>query len=105
MNFESELKKGNLTVSRCSSCKITVWPPSGFCNKCLKETVWEKGPTEGVVLEFSKKDDEYFCVVEMEKSFRILGKIKCGIPRIGQRIRLQKCGIKDGSYFFEMHPL
>lgn len=105
MNFESELKKGSLVVSRCSSCKITVWPPSEFCSKCLKETVWEKGPATGVVLEFSKKGEEYFCMVEMEGSFRILGKIRHGVPRIGQRIRIQRCGIKDGSYFFEMQIL
>ena len=102
MTFESELKKGNLTSSVCPSCKIIVWPPSDFCSKCLKETVWEKAPTEGVVLEFSKLGKEYFCIAEMETSFRIIGKITQGVPRIGQRIKLEKCGIKDGSYFFEM---
>jgi uncharacterized OB-fold protein len=40
MNFETELKKGNLVISECNDCKQIVWPPSEFCNQCFNENSW-----------------------------------------------------------------
>lgn len=100
--FETELKKGNFVVSKCNYCDEIVWPPSNFCSKCLGDVTWEKAPITGKILEFSKSNNEYFCVVEMGESFRIIGRVKSGTPKIDQLATLQECGIRNNSYFFEM---
>ena len=102
MNFESELKKGIFMISECTHCNETVWPPSEYCNRCFKEVYWGKSPSEGKIMEFSRQNKNYFCLVEIKKGVRIIGSISSGIPNIGQNIRLDRCGIKDGNYFFEM---
>jgi uncharacterized OB-fold protein len=102
MNFEDELKKGNFMVSECKVCEKIVWPPSEFCNKCLNETLWKTVSQEGIIIEFSKQNNEYFCVAEFEKSIKIMGKISSGIPEIGKKIKMINCGIRNKSHYFEM---
>ena len=102
MNFESELKKGILMIPECMYCNKTVWPPSEFCNQCFKEVSWKKSPNEGKIIEFSRQNNDYFCVVEIKKGVRIIGKVSSKIPTVGQKIKLERCGIKEGNYFFEM---
>ena len=104
MTFESELKKGNFVVSKCQSCGI-VWPPSDFCNRCLGVTVLEKTSTTGVILGFSRQDGKYFCLAEIDGSFGIVGRIMSGIPQMGRQVKIQRCGMRDGSPFFEMSIL
>lgn len=102
MNFESELKKGNFLISECKYCRIIVWPPSEFCNQCLNENTWRKCFHFGTIIEFSKKEDTYFCIAEFEKSIRIVGKIVSGTPIEKGNVELVECGISDGNYFFKM---
>jgi hypothetical protein len=102
MNFESELEKGNFIVAECTHCKKIVWPASEFCNQCFGEVSWRKGSYEGKIIEFSKQDTNYFCLVEIENSIKIIGTILSGIPNTGQRVKIEKCGIKDKNYYFEM---
>ena len=102
MNFESELKKGRFLIPECKYCDKIVWPPSEFCNQCFKEVSWRNSSYEGKIIEFSKQNNDYFCLVEIEKSIKIIGKISSGIPKIGQKVKIERCGIKDESYFFEM---
>ncbi len=102
MNFETELKKGKFLVSECPFCKIIVWPPSDFCNRCLKENSWKECSCEGKILEFSKKENTIFCVAEIEKSLKILGEIISGTPEIGKKIKVVDCGITNNNYFFKM---
>lgn len=102
MNFDSELEKGNFIVAECTHCKKIVWPPSEFCNKCFREVSWRKGSHEGKIIEFSKQNDSYFCLIEIEKSIRIIGKLPKGIPITGQHVKIEKCGMKDKSYNFEI---
>ncbi|MFB5605735.1 MAG: Zn-ribbon domain-containing OB-fold protein [Nitrosarchaeum sp.] len=102
MNFESELKKGNFIISECKDCKKIVWPASEFCNRCFKEVFWRKASSEGKIIEFSKQNDTYFCIVEIENTIKIMGKILSGIPNIGENVKINRCGIKDGSHYFEM---
>lgn len=102
MNFESELKKGNFVVSECKHCQKIVWPPSEFCNQCLREVSWKKGSNKGKIIEFSKQNKDYFCLVEIENTIKIMGKISSGIPNIGQHVKIEKCGMRDGNYYFEM---
>ena len=102
MNFELELKKGNFIIAECIHCKKIVWPPSEFCNQCFKEVSWRKGSQEGKIIEFSKQNNEYFCLVEIENTIKIMGKLSSGIPNTEQRVKIERCGIKDDKYYFEM---
>ncbi|CAD6519000.1 conserved hypothetical protein [metagenome] len=102
MNFESELKKGIFMISECTQCNKTIWPPSEFCNQCFKEVSWKKSPSEGKIIEFSRQNNDYFCLIEIKNGVRIIGKVSSGTPNVGQNIKLDRCGIRDGSYFFEM---
>lgn len=101
MNVESELKKGNFVLGECTNCKKTVWPPSDYCNRCFGKIIIKKGPPEGKIIEYSKLEKNYFCLAEFEKEVKIIGKISSGIPKSNQRVKIQKCGIKDDNYFFE----
>jgi len=105
MNFEFELKKGKMIIPECNHCNIIVWPPSNFCNQCLNEVTWKPSLYEGKIIEFSMQNDNYFALVEIEDSIRVLGKISSGIPTVGQHVKIEKCGVKEGSYYFEMSLL
>ena len=59
------------------------------------------GDFEGAVIEFSSKDGEYFCIVEFEGAVRIMAK-RLEVPEIGQKVKITKCGISDGGYFFHI---
>jgi uncharacterized protein len=102
MNFESELKKGNLFISECKECKKIVWPISEFCNTCFKEVVWRKASLEGKIIEFSKQNDMYFGIVEIENTVKVMGKIISVTPSVGENVKIDRCGTKDGNHYFEM---
>jgi uncharacterized OB-fold protein len=102
MNFDSELKKGNLIVSDCINCKKITWPPSEFCNQCLKKTTWRKCSNQGKIIEFSKKNDNYFGIIEFEGSFRIMGTIVDGIPKTDKTVEVLDCGISNNNYSLKM---
>ena len=80
-------------ITECNNCKKIVWPSSIFCNKCFKNTQWRKSTGEGKIIEFSKKEDNFFCVVEIENSIKIIGQIDFGIPSIGDKVRILECGM------------
>ena len=102
MNFESELKNGNFIISECTNCKKIVWPTSEFCNQCFKEVSWRRGSLEGKIIEFSKQNNIYFCLVEIENTIKIMAKISSGIPDIGKHVKMDLCGIKDKTPYFKM---
>jgi len=99
MSFESYLSRGYFCIPECISCKRIVWPPSEFCNHCFGTVSLKKGDFEGKIVEFSKQNDEYFCLVEFENTIRIIAKISM-IPEIGQKVKISKCGISNGNYLF-----
>ncbi|MFQ5497936.1 MAG: hypothetical protein ACE5DU_08645 [Nitrosopumilus sp.] len=102
MNFESELYKGFFCIPECVKCKKIVWPPSKFCNHCFGEVCLKKGDFEGKIIEFSRHDEDYFCLVEFEDTIRIMAKISKS-PKIGQIVKITKCGISNGNYFFNVN--
>jgi uncharacterized OB-fold protein len=102
MNFESELEKGNFYVSECSKCKKIVWPPSDICNTCLTQISWRKSSGEGKILEFSKQNENFFCVAEIENSIKIIGKIISGVPEIGKKISILDCKVGNQDYIFNL---
>ena len=97
MNFESELKKGNFVISECHHCKKIVWPTSKFCNECFKKTFWRKSHGKGEIIEFSKIDNQFFCIAEIENSIKIIGQIDSGIPTVGDKVKISKCGFVNGN--------
>ena len=99
MTFELELSQGIFCIPECILCKKIVWPPSEFCNYCFGTVSLKKGDFEGKIVEFSKQNDDYFCLVEFEETIRVIAKTS-KIPKIDQTVRISECGIKDGNYFF-----
>ena len=72
--FDDELKKGNFVTSECTNCKKIVWPPSNYCNNCFKHVNWRRISLYGKIIEWSKKDNDIFCITEFENTIRIIGK-------------------------------
>jgi len=105
MNFESEIKKGSFMISECNDCKKIVWPSSEFCNHCFKETIWRKSTGMGKILEFSKKGDVYFCLIEMENSIKFVGELIIGIPKIGDSVSIAECGMIDNGIYIKIKIL
>ena len=100
MSFEAELTKGVFSIPECKSCRKVIWPPAEFCNQCFGSVNLKKGEFEGKIIEFSKQDSEYFCLVEFERDVRVFAKIS-ETPEIGKKVKISKCGIVNGSYFFQ----
>ena len=100
MNFETELAKGIFVINECINCKKIIWPPSKLCNYCFNETIVREGNKKGKIIEYSKRDTEYFCLAEFEGNIRIIGTISEGTPKEDNEIEIIKCGIKDNTYFF-----
>ncbi|MFQ5781625.1 MAG: zinc ribbon domain-containing protein [Nitrosopumilus sp.] len=101
MNFESELSNGVFCIPECNECKKIVWPPSEFCSYCFGSVSLKKGDFEGKIIEFSRQNNEYFCLVEFDNKIKIMAKIS-GIPKINQTVKISKCGISNGDYFFHV---
>ena len=99
MSFEYELLQGKFCIPECTVCKKIVWLPAEFCNHCFGLVSLKKGDFEGKIIEFSRQNEEYFCVVEFENTIRLMAKI-LGIPEIDQMVKISKCGISNGNYFF-----
>jgi len=102
LSFESEIKKGNFVVTECTLCNKIMWPYSEFCNNCFNRTTIRNAKKEGKILEYSKHQEKYFAMAEFEGIMRLFGEIIAGIPASGKTVRLEECGIKNGSYFFKM---
>ncbi len=51
-----------------------------------------------------KKNDEYFCIVEIDEGVKIMGTLILNStkPEIGSKVKLEKCGIENGNYSFVM---
>tara|TARA_B110000438_G_scaffold288801_1_gene322672 strand:+ start:107 stop:415 length:309 start_codon:yes stop_codon:yes gene_type:complete len=101
MSFEDKLSKGQFYIPECLACKKIIWPPSEFCDKCNGKTSLKKEEFEGKIIEFSKQNENYFCLVEFYGSIRLMAKMKSS-PEKNQIVKILKCGIVNGSYFFEI---
>lgn len=99
MSFESELSQGQFCIPECTICKKIVWPDSDFCNHCFGPVSLKKGDFEGKIIEFSRQNEEYFCVVKFEGTVKVIAKIS-KIPKINQIVKISKCGISNGNHFF-----
>ena len=64
----------------------------------MGKTSLKEGEFQGKIIEFSKQNEDYFCIVEIEDSFRIMAKMS-NEPHIDQSVKISKCGI-DKKLFF-----
>jgi len=101
MNFESALSKGIFSIPECTHCGKVVWPPAEFCSGCFGNVTLKMDEFKGEIIEFSRQNNEYFCLVEFEQNIRIMAKI-LKIPEIGQKVKVSKCGISEGNYYFQV---
>ncbi len=101
MNFESKLAKGEFLIPKCSKCEKIVWPPTECCDYCFGTTYLAEGDFEGKIIEFSRQNDQYFCMVEFENTVKIMANI-AKAPKIGQTVKILKCGIREKNYFFQV---
>jgi len=104
MKFEEELRKGNFVVGECITCHKIIWPPSDYCSHCFGNVNWHKVLSIGRLVEYSKKDNKVFCFAEFENIIRVMGTLNTNSkkPEVGSKVRLDKCGINQGNYYFEM---
>ena len=102
--FESELEKGNFMIPECLKCNDVVWPPSDYCSNCFGKISWRKSDGVGTILEFSKNNDAYFCLVEFEKKIRILGTLEknSSPPEIQKKVKIKKCKMDEKNYNFTL---
>jgi uncharacterized OB-fold protein len=100
--FDDELRSGNFVTSHCIHCKKIVWPPSDYCNKCFRNVDWRNVSLNGKLIEWSKKGNDFFCIIEFENIIRIIGKLetKNSTPKPGQIVKLEKCILSSKHKFF-----
>lgn len=98
--FEEELKNNNFVCSECLKCQKIVWPPNEYCNKCFRSVTWRQISRNAILLEYSYKNGECFCLAELEDQIRLVGKIsEPNKLEIGQKLVLEKCDY-DGNEKF-----
>ena len=96
--FQNELVKGNFVISRCEKCNKNVWPVNDFCDNCFSNVIWVSGSRSGRIIEYSRQNDNWFCLVETDDNIRMLGTLKSdNEPKIEQKILLDDC-------FFDKKP-
>ena len=102
--FETELIKGNFVIPECTACKELIWPPSDYCSLCFNELKWRKANKIGKILEYSRKEDTFFCLAEFEKKIRIIGTLETNLknPDIGKNVKLDSCSMDETNYNFTM---
>ena len=106
-NFEAELKKGKFMIPECLKCNEVVWPPSDYCNNCFGKINLRESNGIGTILEFSKNNDMFFCLVEFEKKIRVLSTLKENSrqPEINKQVKLENCKIDGKNYYFSVSML
>lgn len=105
--FEDKNSERNFLCSECQRCNKLVWPPNNYCNKCFGEVTWRPVSSMGKVIEFSKKNDDVFCIAEFENEIRIMGSLECSVmPLIGQSVKLIKYDSGgEEEFVFQLIPL
>ena len=98
--FQNELVKGNFVISRCEKCNKNVWPVNDFCDNCFSRVYWVRGSRSAKIIEYSRKNDNWFCLVETADHIRMLGTLESDTePKIKQKIVLNNCYFDKKPYF------
>lgn len=76
-----------------------------MCNSCFGNVVWKPVTRIAKLIEFSRKGDEIFGIVEFESSIRVMGRIMTtSALQIGQMLNLVECDY-DGKAKFVLAPI
>ena len=94
--------KQKFIIAECIQCKNILWPPTKFCNNCFSNTTYREGKKHGKIIEYSKKNNQYFCIAEFEGKIKLFGKIIEGTPRKNDWVNLKEIHMENNSYFFKM---
>ena len=98
--FEEKLKNCVFVISFCQKCKKPIWPPSNNCDVCHNTSSWKTASKIGEIIEFSKKNADYFALIENSDGIKILGGIVGKTqPKIGQSVKLEKCSFNGSPKF------
>ncbi len=99
--FDDELKKGNFQICYCHNCNLILWPPKEICDKCNMTSNWKKSLHKGKIIEFSKKNSEFFGIIEIEDKIRLMGNIISeNEPSINQNVRMNVAYDSKPNYSF-----
>lgn len=94
-----------MSLPYCQACQRVVWPPSGCCRRCLGDIIlipWRFDA--GVVVEFASRDDIIFGVCRFG-AVGLVGEIKSHRCHANMAVRLARCGMRDGTPFYEFEPV
>jgi len=100
--FDDELKKGNFQICFCRDCNITYSSYRESCIKCLKKTDRKKSVQKGKIIEFSRRNNDFFGIIEIENGIRLMGSIIPleKQPEIGQKVKMSVSFDKKPNYSF-----
>ena len=88
MNFDESISNGVFAIPWCSLCNTATWPPSESCHICHENITSKPSTGCGRIIEYSKDDQGYFCIVEFEPTVRIMCRILGkGIPECAYKER------------------
>jgi uncharacterized OB-fold protein len=112
--FFQNLKKGQLTTTKCKKCAQLLWPPRIVCPECLSNDLeWVDLGTEGELYAFTEVrvgaplgfvQDIPFCVGLVRISGLLLSSridnAKYNQLRIGDKVQLKIVELEDGRVFY-----
>lgn len=91
-----------LIISKCIKCQKTAWPLQKYCSDCFGKTESIQASKTGVIIEFSKKDNVFFCITEFD-GIRLVCTLQSDVPpRAGQTVTFVDHQITDGKNIFRI---
>lgn len=112
--FFQNLKKGQLTTTKCKKCAKVLWPPRIVCPECLSNDLeWVDLGIEGELYAFTEVrvgaplgfvQDIPLCVGLVKISGLLLSSridnAKYGQLKIGDKVQLKIVELEDGRVFY-----
>jgi uncharacterized OB-fold protein len=105
--FYSRLASGRLATTRCLHCRVTAWPPRGFCGECASDRFeWVDLPSEGTLHAVTVQETglpagfdgpRVFAIVKVDvhRVFTVLVGVDSLRLGIGARVRLAPLRVAD----------
>ena len=82
-----------------------MWPPQKFCSVCFADTAPAWLEKKGKIIQYSKKDGIYFCLVEFGQ-IRLLCTLNSDVaPKTGQMMQFLRHKRQNGNDVFEIAKL
>ncbi|NIP66536.1 hypothetical protein GWN63_00215 [Candidatus Bathyarchaeota archaeon] len=116
--FFQNLKKRQLTTTRCKACGELLWPPRIVCPECLSEQLeWTDLGTEGELYAFTEvrlgaplgfQQDVPFCIGLVKIGGLLLSSRIDDATyeelKIGDKVHLKIVELEDGRVFYRFTP-